>query len=153
MRCDRFLAGAYQRGDEVLADLQFVRSSRKQCVSAGCCGIKVRYMASKIDNAATFRSLAAAAAFSADCGGASLLCKAGGGSPSPEAGGLVTGDSGQARARCGGEPGAFDELDAASREVARLRVSGGAPGSSADWQQLESRASAILRKREEVEAY
>jgi twitching motility protein PilJ len=57
----------------------------------------------------------------------------------------------QAARALGGEDGAFDQLDASIKKVASLRRSG-APGSSADWQQLESRASAILAKRAEVEA-
>ncbi|MDH5582248.1 MAG: methyl-accepting chemotaxis protein [Gammaproteobacteria bacterium] len=50
-----------------------------------------------------------------------------------------------------GDAGAFDELNQSLNSVAALRRSG-APGRAADWQQLESRAAAILAKRAEVEA-
>jgi twitching motility protein PilJ len=49
-----------------------------------------------------------------------------------------------------GEAGAFEQLDDSVKKVASLRRAG-APGSSSDWQQLESRAAAILAKRSEIE--
>jgi len=59
----------------------------------------------------------------------------------------------QATAALGGAAGGFDKLDTSLKRLAQLRRSAGPaiPGSSADWQQLESRAAAIVAKRTEVE--
>jgi twitching motility protein PilJ len=61
---------------------------------------------------------------------------------------------GQAAAALRGADGGFDRLDNSLKRLAQLRRSAGAtaPGSSAAWQQLESRAAAILAKRSDVEA-
>jgi twitching motility protein PilJ len=57
----------------------------------------------------------------------------------------------QASRALNGDTNAFNELDASVKDVADLRRKG-APGRSSDWQQLESRAAAILARRSEVEA-
>ena len=57
----------------------------------------------------------------------------------------------QAERALSGEDGAFDQLDASIQKVASLRR-GASLGRSADWQQLESQASAILARRPDVEA-
>jgi len=51
-----------------------------------------------------------------------------------------------------GRAGAFDVLERNVGRLAELRRGGGVPGNSADWQQLESRASAILARRTTLEA-
>ena len=51
-----------------------------------------------------------------------------------------------------GRDGAFDVLERDLGRMAALRRSAGAPGSPGDWQQLESRASAILGRRAAIEA-
>jgi len=60
----------------------------------------------------------------------------------------------QASRAMAGEEGGFDRLDANLKRLAQLRRSAGASvsGSSAQWQQLESRAAAIVAKRDDVEA-
>jgi hypothetical protein len=53
-----------------------------------------------------------------------------------------------------GVEGGFDRLDASMKQLAALRGDAGAsaPGSSTEWQRLESRAGSILAKRAAVEA-
>jgi hypothetical protein len=51
-----------------------------------------------------------------------------------------------------GRARAFDVLEANVGRLAELRRGAGVPGNSADWQQLESRASAILARRPALEA-
>lgn len=60
----------------------------------------------------------------------------------------------QAGAAVDGVAGGFDRLDASLKRLAQLRRSAGpsVPGSSNEWQQLESGAAALLAKRAEVEA-
>lgn len=61
--------------------------------------------------------------------------------------------AGQAGAALRGENGAYDELSASVTRLAELRraVGSSAPGSSAAWQALMSRASAVLSDRQDVE--
>ncbi len=80
-----------------------------------------------------------------------LQASAGGNSSAPELAALSQAIPSQAARAIDGEEGAFDALDASIRKVASLRR-GVALGRSADWQQLESQASAILAKRADVEA-
>jgi len=109
-------------------------------------------MASKIDNSSTFRAVAGFAAFLLVAAAALIYLQSGGGSPSaPKLAALSQAMPGQSAQALSGEAGAFDELDSSVKSVASLRRNG-APGSSSDWQQLESRAAAILAKRTEVEA-
>jgi len=109
-------------------------------------------MASKIDNSSTFRAVAGFAAFLLVAAAALIYLQLGGGSPSAaKLAALSQAVPVQAARALSGEAGAFDELDSSVRSVASLRRNG-APGRSSDWQQLESRAAAILAKRTEVEA-
>ncbi len=111
-------------------------------------------MATKTDNASTFRIVAGVAALLLLAAAALVYLQArggGGGGSAPELAALSQAIPSQASRALGGENGAFDQLDASVRKVAALRR-GGAPGRSADWQQLESQASAILSKRSEVES-
>jgi twitching motility protein PilJ len=110
-------------------------------------------MATKTDNASTFKIVAgliglfliAAAAF------VYLQAQSSDGSSAPELAALSQAIPSQAARALDGKDGAFDQLDASVKKIASLRR-GGAPGRSADWQQLESQASAILAKRTTVEA-
>lgn len=109
-------------------------------------------MASKIDNSSTFRAVAAFAAFLLVAAAALIYFQSGGGSPSaPQLAALSQAIPAQAARALSGDAAAFDALDSSIKSVASLRR-GGAPGRSSDWQQLESRAAAILAKRAEVEA-
>jgi twitching motility protein PilJ len=109
-------------------------------------------MASNIDNSSTFRAVAGFAAFLLVGAAALTYIQAGGGSPSaPKLAALSQAIPAQAARALNGDANAFEELDASVKSVARMRRTG-APGRSSDWQQLESRAAAILAKRSEVEA-
>jgi len=108
-------------------------------------------MATKTDNASTFRIVAGLAAISLLVAAGLGYLQAGGGDQSgTELAALSQALPAQASRALDGEPGAFDALDRSVKRVASLRRSG-APGSSADWQQLESRAAAVLAGREPVE--
>jgi len=109
-------------------------------------------MASNIDNSSTFRAVAGFAAFLLVGAAALIYLQSGGGSPSaPQLAALSQAIPAQASRALNGDTSAFDALDAGVNSVARLRRTG-APGRSSDWQQLESRAAAILARRSEVEA-
>jgi len=109
-------------------------------------------MATKTDNASTFKIVAGLISFLLVVAAALVYFQGGNsGSSSAELAALSQAIPSQAARALGGEDGAFEQLDASVRKVASLRR-GGAPGRSADWQQLESQASAILSKRAEVEA-
>jgi twitching motility protein PilJ len=110
-------------------------------------------MATKIDNASTFKIVAGliVALLLAAAGLTYVQAGSGSSSSSPELAALSQVIPSQAARALDGQDGAFDQLDASIKKVASLRR-GGAPGRSADWQQLESEASAILAKRTEVEA-
>jgi len=109
-------------------------------------------MASNIDNSSTFRAAAGFAAFLLVGAAALIYFQSGGGSASaPRLAALSQAIPAQAARALDGEAGAFDELSQSLNSVAALRRSG-APGRAEDWQQLESRAAAILAKRAEVEA-
>ena len=109
-------------------------------------------MANKTSNESNFKVVAGVIAVLL-LGAAAMVflqSKSGGGS-STELAALSQAMPSQAERALRGDAGAFDALEASARKVASLRR-GGAPGRSADWQQLESQASAILAKRTEVEA-
>lgn len=109
-------------------------------------------MAKKTDNASTFKIVAGLAALLLLGAAALIFLQAGAGnSGAPELAALSQAIPSQAEQALDGREGAFDELDASIRKVASLRR-GVALGRSADWQQLESQASAILAKRGDVEA-
>jgi twitching motility protein PilJ len=110
-------------------------------------------MAKKTDNASTFKIVAGVTALLLLLAAGLVYLQAtdGGDSTAPELAALSQAIPSQAARALGGENGAFDELDTSIRKVASLRR-GVLLGRSADWQQLESHASAILAKRSEVEA-
>ena len=110
-------------------------------------------MATKTDNASTFKIVAGliAVLLIAAAGLVYLQSESVGSSSGPELAALSQAIPSQAARALDGEDGAFDQLDASIKKVASLRR-GGAPGRSADWQQLESQASAILAKRSDVDA-
>jgi twitching motility protein PilJ len=109
-------------------------------------------MASRIDNSSTFRAVAGFAIFLLVAAAALIYSQSGGGSPSAtKLAALSQAVPAAASRALSGEAGAFDALDSSVKSVASLRRNG-APGRSSDWQQLESRAAAILAKRTEVEA-
>ncbi len=109
-------------------------------------------MASNLDNSSTFRLIASFSAFLLVGAAALIYFQSGGGSPAaPKLAALSQAIPIQAARALSGEAGAFDELDGSIKNVATMRRSG-APGRSSDWQQLESRAAAILARRSEVEA-
>jgi len=78
----------------------------------------------------------------------------GGNSQTTELAALSQAIPNQADAAVGGAQGSFDILDASLKRLAALRRSAGPsiPGSSSQWQQLESRAGAIVAKRADIEA-
>jgi len=109
-------------------------------------------MANTTSNASNFKIVAGViAALLLGAAALVLLQSQGGGGSSTELAALSQAMPSQAERSLRGDAGAFDALDASVKKVASLRR-GGAPGSSSDWQQLESQASAILAKRAEVEA-
>jgi len=109
-------------------------------------------MASKIDNSSTFRAVAGFAVFLLVAAAALIYSQSEGGSPSAtKLAALSQAVPAQASRALSGAAGAFDALDSSVKSVASLRRNG-APGRSSDWQQLESRAAAILAKRTAVEA-
>ena len=108
-------------------------------------------MASKIDNTSTFRAVAGFAALLLVCAAALIYLQSGGGSPTaPKLAALSQAIPAQAARALEGDEGAFNELESSVNSIATLRRVGAA-GRSSDWQQLESRAAAILAKRAEVE--
>ena len=109
-------------------------------------------MTKKTDNASTFKLVAGAGALLLIGAAALVFLQAGAGkSGAPELAALSQAIPSQAERALRGEDGAFDQLDASIQKVASLRR-GVSLGRSADWQQLESQASAILAKRPDVEA-
>ncbi len=109
-------------------------------------------MASEVYSSSAFRALTGIAAILLLAAGALVYLQSGGASPSlPKLAALSQVIPSHGARALHGEDGAFDELDASVQSIASLRRSG-APGRLADWQQLESRAAAILAKRSEIEA-
>ena len=78
---------------------------------------------------------------------------AGGNSQTAQLAALSQAIPNQATAALDGAAGGFDKLDSSLKRLAQLRRSAGpaVPGSSAEWQQLESRAAAIVARRADVE--
>lgn len=109
-------------------------------------------MAIKTHNSSTFRTVAALVALCLVAAAALIYVQAGGGeSTATELAALSQAIPTQAARALDGDDGAFEQLESSTKKIATLRRSG-APGRSSDWQQLESRAAAILAKRSEVEA-
>ena len=112
-------------------------------------------MANKADTSTMFRIYAlVAAALLIAAAALTFFQGSGGGAQSTELAALSQALPGQAAAAIDGTPGGFDKLDASLTRLASLRRSAGAsiPGSSSQWQQLESRAGAIVAKRADIEA-
>jgi twitching motility protein PilJ len=110
-------------------------------------------MANKTDNSTTFRIVAALAVLLLLMAAAIVYLQAGsGGSGGQELAALSQAIPGTANKALAGEQGAFDQLDRSLQRIAELRRAG-APGRSAEWQQLESRGAAILAKRADVETF
>ena len=108
-------------------------------------------MAKKSDNASMFKIVAGLIALCLVIAAGLVYLQAGGGSSgATELAALSQAIPSQAQRALDGDADAFAALDKAVKKVASLRR-GGAPGRSADWQQLESRAAAILAGRESVE--
>jgi twitching motility protein PilJ len=112
-------------------------------------------MANTADTASTFRIVAIVMAVVLIAAAALTFFQGAGGSP--QAAGLAALSQAipnQAAEAVDGVSGGFDRLDASMEQLASLRGSAGAaaPGSSTEWQRLESRANSILAKRAAVEA-
>ena len=109
-------------------------------------------MANKTENASAFRTVAALITFCLVAASALVYLQAtSGGSSTTELAALSQAVPVQAANVLAGEDAALDRLDGSIKRIASLRRAG-APGNSADWQQLESRAAAILAKRSELES-
>jgi len=112
-------------------------------------------MANKTDTSTIFRIVAAVTAVLLLATAALTYFQGEGGSgQAAELAALSQSIPSQASRAMAGEEGGFDRLDANLKRLAQLRRSAGASvsGSSAQWQQLESRAAAIVAKRDDVEA-
>jgi len=111
-------------------------------------------MANKTDTSTIFRIVAAVTAVSLLAAAALAYFLGGGGSgQAAELAALSQSIPSQATRAMAGEEGGFDKLDANLKRLARLRRSAGTSvsGSSSQWQQLESRAAALVAKRNDVE--
>jgi len=109
-------------------------------------------MAIKTDNSSAFQIIASLIAFFLVLAAVFIFFQDRGGSSSaPELAALSQAIPTQAARALDGDSAAFDQLDSSIKKIAALR-GGGAPGRASDWRQLESRATAILDKRNEVEA-
>jgi len=110
-------------------------------------------MANKTDTTSRFRIVALLISVSLLAAAALVYLQAsGGGSSAAELAALSQAIPARTADALAGRDGAFDALERTVSRVANLRRSSAAPGNSADWQQLESRASAILNRRAAVEA-
>jgi len=109
-------------------------------------------MAIKTDNSSTFNLIASLIAFFLILAAVFVYLQGRGVSSSaPELAALSQAIPTQAARALDGDSAAFGRLDTSIKKVAALRSSG-APGRTSDWQQLESRATAILGKRNAIEA-
>jgi len=110
-------------------------------------------MAKKTDTTPIFRLVALLIALSLLCAMALVYLQAqSGGGSSAELAALSQSIPARTADALAGRAGAFDVLERNVGRLAELRRGGGVPGNSADWQQLESRASAILARRTTLEA-
>jgi twitching motility protein PilJ len=110
-------------------------------------------MAKKTDTTSVFRIVALVIVVSLLSAVALVYLQAqGGGGSTAELAALSQSMPARTAAALSGRAGSFDALERNVSRLAELRRSAGMPGSSADWQQLESRASAILARRTAVEA-
>ena len=112
-------------------------------------------MANKADTTSIFRIVAITTAVLLVAAAALTYLQGAGVSPqAAELAALSQAIPTQAKAALDGEDGGFDNLGASLRQLAQQRRSAGpaVPGAASDWQQLESRAAAILARRDDVEA-
>ena len=110
-------------------------------------------MAKKTDTTSVFRIVALLIVVSLLSAVALVYLQAqGGGGSTAELAALSQSMPARTAAALSGRAGSFDALERSVGRLAELRRSADVPGSSADWQQLESRASAILARRNAVEA-
>ena len=111
-------------------------------------------MANKTDTSSIFRIVAVVTVISLLAAAAlTNLQGDGGNGQAAELAALSQSIPSQAGRAIAGEEGGFDNLDASLKRLAQLRRSAGqsVAGSSSQWQQLESRAAAIVAKRGDVE--
>ena len=108
-------------------------------------------MAIKTDNATTFKIVMGFTVLVLITAAVLTFLRSDGNAAAAELAALSQAMPAQAVRALGGDDASFDALDASVRKVASLRRSG-APGRSADWQQLESQASAIVAGRTGVMA-
>jgi twitching motility protein PilJ len=111
-------------------------------------------MANKADTSSIFRIVASLTALSLIVAAALAYFQGTGGNPqAAQLAALSQAIPNQAMAALGGAAGGFDKLDASLKRLAQLRRSAGSavPGSSAQWQRLESHAAAIVAKRADIE--
>lgn len=112
-------------------------------------------MANTAETSSVFRIVAAATAVSLVAAAALTFFQgAGGNAQAVELAALSQAIPNQAGAALQGADGGFDRLDASLQRLAQLRRSAGlaVPGTSSQWQQLESRAAAVLAGRSAVDA-
>ena len=112
-------------------------------------------MANKADTSSIFRIVASLTAVLLIAAAVLAYFQSAGGNPqATELAALSQAIPNQASAALDGADGGFNKLDASLKRLAQLRRTAGSavPGSSSDWQQLESRAAAIVAKRSDVEA-
>ncbi|MDH3275510.1 MAG: methyl-accepting chemotaxis protein, partial [Gammaproteobacteria bacterium] len=111
-------------------------------------------MANKTDTSSIFRIVAVVTVILLLAAAALTYLQGGGGNgQAAELAALSQSIPSQAGRAIAGEEGGFDNLDANLKRLAQLRrtASGSVAGSSSQWQQLESRAAAIVAKRGDVE--
>ena len=110
-------------------------------------------MAKKTDTTTLFRIVALLTALALLAAAALVyLQPSGGGAASAELAALSQALPLRTANALAGRDGAFDALERDLGRMAELRRASGAPGSAADWQRLESKASAILGRRAAIEA-
>ena len=112
-------------------------------------------MAKKSNTSAAFNIIALVIATSLIAAAAMTYLQAGNSNPSAsELAALSQAIPTQASDALAGREGAFSRLDASLKRLAQLRRAAGPalPGGSEQWQELESRAAAVLAKRADVEA-
>jgi hypothetical protein len=110
-------------------------------------------MAKKTDTTNLFRIVALLVAIALlAAAGLVYLQPPGGGAASAELAALSQAIPVRTANALAGRDGAFDTLERDLGRMAELRRGSRAPGNAGDWQQLESRASAILGRRTAIEA-
>ena len=109
-------------------------------------------MAKQSEKSSSFNRVAGLIAFCLVVAAALTYWQSGSkGTATPELAALSQAIPSQAANALNGADGAFDKLNESVRKVADLRRAG-SPGRASDWQQLESRAAAIVSNRSAVES-